>query len=232
MADQQTEQELGAISERYQRRLASDLDEIYTKHFLNTHYMRAEREAAYAIFIQKHFKAATNLSILEIGAGLGDNLYFFRRIGVPWMSITANEFLPDRIEFLKAEFPQANLISGDARSIKVNNQFDIVFQSTVFTSIHNREFKNELAKKMWQLTKPGGICLWYDFKVNNPKNPDVKGVSRRQILELFPSARQIKFKSVTLAPPIGRRIGRAYNLANTLLPFLRTHMVAAIYKSN
>jgi hypothetical protein len=81
---------------------------------------------------------------------------------------------------------------------------------------------------MWRLTKPLGMILWYDLRVNNPGNPDVRGIGVQEIRELFPRASGFEYKRVTLAPPIGRRVGRLYNFLN--FPFLRSHILAAVYK--
>jgi hypothetical protein len=97
----------------------------------------------------------------------------------------------------------------------------------VFTSVLDDNFRKELALKMISMVKPNGIILFYDFKYNNPANKNVKRVSPRDIRNLF-SSKHIKFYSVTLAPPISRKIGRFYNLINILFPFLRTHLVSVI----
>jgi hypothetical protein len=75
-----------------------------------------------------------------------------------------------------------------------------------------------------------GVVLWYDFVYNNPNNPDVRKASRGDVLKYFPQAKHIEFHSVTLAPPVGRRIGHAYQWMNALFPFLRSHLIAIIYK--
>ena len=85
---------------------------------------------------------------------------------------------------------------------------------------------------MWRWTKPGGAVLWYDFTVNNPRNPDVRGVPLARVRELFPHGR-ITTRRVTLAPPISRLVCRvhpaAYGLFNAL-PWLRTHVLCWIAK--
>lgn len=58
---------------------------------------------------------------------------------------------------------------------------------------------------MLRALKPDGIILWYDYHMNNPKNPDVKGVKKKEIYELFPHC-QIDLKRITLAPPVTRLI--------------------------
>ena len=66
---------------------------------------------------------------------------------------------------------------GDATQAPVApGSQDIVLQSTVFSSLLDDAFQQRLADTMWRWLKPGGAVLWYDFTVNNPRNPDVRGV--------------------------------------------------------
>ena len=105
-------------------------------------------------------------------------------------------------------------------------------QSTVFSSLLDDAFQQRLADAMWRWTKPGGAVLWYDFTVNNPSNPDVRGVPLARVRELFPQGR-ITTRRVTLAPPLSRLVCRvhpaAYGLFNAL-PWLRTHVLCWIAK--
>ena len=112
------------------------------------------------------------------------------------------------------------------------SSFDIVYQSTVFSSILDLSVQNKLAAKIWSWVKPGGAVLWYDFTYDNPNNPDVKGVTLSRIRELFPEG-IIHSKRVTLAPPISRRVCKIhpglYTVFNAL-PLLRTHVLCWIQK--
>ena len=54
---------------------------------------------------------------------------------------------------------------------------------------------------MIRVVKNEGMILWYDYHVNNPWNPDVRGVKKQEILRLFPSC-QIRVQRTTLAPPL------------------------------
>ena len=168
------------------------------------------------------------MRILEIGAGSGDNLLFFKRTGIKWENIYANEIMENRVELLRENLPTATILPGNALDITYGH-FDVVFQSTVFSSILSPEMKVKLAEKLSEMTNSGGIILWYDFKYDNPANKNVKGVKKKEIRKLFPNAKKIEFHNVTLAPPIGRRIGKFYNFINTIFPFLRTHIIAAIH---
>jgi len=152
-------------------------------------------------------------------------------MGIKWENIHANELLDDRIIQLKENFPIIKIYEGDARDIfpDEESKFDIIFQSTVFTSILDYNVKKELANKMWSLLKPGGIILWYDFIYDNPQNKDVKGIRKSEILELFPESIKTDFYKVTLAPFLGRRIKKLYPFVN-ILSILRTHIIAVIQK--
>ena len=74
--------------------------------------------------------------------------------------------------------------------------------------------------------------LWYDLRVDNPRNADVRGVPLARLRELF-RRRDIGARRVTLAPPLARRVCRwhpaLYGVFNAL-PLLRTHLLAWIEK--
>jgi hypothetical protein len=92
--------------------------------------------------------------------------------------------------------------------------------------------KQLLAREMLRLVKSNGLILWYDFDINNPWNPDVRGVSRADIDSLFPDC-QISLERLTLAPPLGRLIAplspSLYRVLSGIKP-LCTHYLGAISK--
>jgi len=124
-------------------------------------------------------------------------------------------------------------MQGDASLVKLPDESeDIVLQSTVFSSLLDAPFQWRLAQTMWRWVRPGGGVLWYDFTVDNPSNPDVRGVPVSRIRELFPAGR-VQYERVTLAPPLARRLcalhPALYPVCN-VLPLLRTHVLAWIEK--
>jgi len=82
------------------------------------------------------------------------------------------------VKRLKDAHPDIHLLEGNALDIQNVDPFDIILQSLVFTSILAQTFRNELANKLFKLLKANGIILWYDFVYNNPRNPDVRKVSK------------------------------------------------------
>jgi hypothetical protein len=111
-------------------------------------------------------------------------------------------------------------------------QADVVLLSTVFSSLLDDTFQQQLAQVVWRAVKPGGGVLWYDFTVDNPRNPDVRGVRVARIAQLFPQGR-VQAQRLTLAPPLGRAAARLHPALWTLLnalPVLRTHVLAWVQK--
>ena len=87
-----------------------------------------------------------------------------------------------------------------------------------------------VAREMRRVLASGGALLWYDFRYNNPQNPNVRGIAPREIRELFPDC-SVELERVTLAPPIARRLVPVSWFVATALEHLRvfnTHLFALI----
>ncbi|MBK6862634.1 MAG: class I SAM-dependent methyltransferase [Ideonella sp.] len=176
------------------------------------------------------------LRLLEVGCGSGGNLLELLRIGFVPANLCGIELLPERFAQARAVLPAAlPLIEGDALAVAVPPaSFDIVFVSTVFSSLLDEAFQHRLADAMWRWTKPGGALLWYDFTFDNPRNPDVRGVPLARVRALFPAALSVEARRVTLAPPIARAVCRVHPALYTAcnaLPLLRTHLLCWIAKA-
>jgi len=149
--------------------------------------------------------------------------------------LTGVELLAARHAMARAALPSTvTLVEGDATVLELPPASqDIVLVSTVFSSLLDDAFQQRLAERIWHWTRPGGGVLWYDFTIDNPRNPDVRGVPLRRVRKLFPEA-SIEAERVTLAPPIARVVSRwhpsLYTLLNSL-PMLRTHVLAWLAKT-
>jgi hypothetical protein len=95
-----------------------------------------------------------------------------------------------------------------------------------------RWHEKEVGGEDRQVLKAGGVVLWYDYFVSNPKNSDVRGVKRREIVSLFPGF-SIFLKRVTLTPLLARAVGpissSLYRLFASVRP-LRTHYLDILQK--
>jgi len=227
--------ELDEIKARYKRResLSNDRYSILRS---ENYLIEQEKERNLIKWINdNNLIPLNNKRILEIGCGNGGNILTFLKLGFEPENIVANELLENRYLTSKKRLPQdIKIIWGNALDLDLpNNHFDIVFQSMVFSSILSEDFKRQLAKKIFDLAKPGGGILWYDFIYNNPQNPDVKGISFSEIKDFFKGSEIVK-KKITLVPPIFRFFisiyPNLYYVFNSIY-FLRTHLLVWIKKS-
>lgn len=223
------------VQERYARRATLGTDDRYS--ILNPSVWQGvqERQRALITLLSNHAPVSlAQLNVLEIGCGSGGNLLELLRMGLAPENLVGNELLSERATLARKNLPIAcEVLEGDATTLGLlPNSFEVVYQSTVFSSLLDNTFQQHLAALMWKWVKPGGGILWYDFIYNNPNNPDVRGVSIKRIHELFPEA-IIDVRRVTLAPPISRRVCKIHPSLYTLfnaIPALRTHVLCWIEK--
>jgi SAM-dependent methyltransferase len=195
-----------------------------------------ERQRAMLALLREHGVDMPLARVLEIGCGAGGNLLELLRIGFRPEHLTGIELLGERFEAARQVLPAGvTLLHGDASVMPIEpGSQDIVLQSTVFSSLLDDGFQAQLASALWRWVKPGGAVLWYDFTVNNPRNPDVRGVPLARIRALFPQGR-ITARRVTLAPPLARAVVKVHPALYTVfnaLPLLRTHVLCWIEKSS
>jgi ubiquinone/menaquinone biosynthesis C-methylase UbiE len=144
--------------------------------------------------------------LLEVGCGSGNWLEILERFGARREEISGIDLDPGRAAACASRFPGADVRSGDASVLPwESGSFDLVLQGTVFSSILDPGMRRAVASEMLRVLAPGGAILWYDFFMDNPANPNVRGVRRRGIETLFPGCR-VELRRATLAPPLARRI--------------------------
>ena len=196
--------------------------------------MVEERKRLAVLMLQKTgVFPGSDSKCLEVGCGslgwLGDLIDW----GVKETSIHGIELNPIRAQHAGELLPMADIQVGDAAQLPWHDStFHLVIASTVFTSILDQNVRRIVAEEISRVLAPGGALLWYDFRVNNPKNPHVKKVSRDELRKLFPQLRG-DIQSVTLAPPLTRfLVPRSLTLATALssVPVLRTHLLAVLAK--
>jgi SAM-dependent methyltransferase len=224
-----------AVAERYARRNSGSLYSILRPEvILSTQEWQRELLLMFASIGGYTDVDLRSLTLVDVGCGYGGHLLDFLRFGFAPQNLRGIELLPERAAGARARVPATlALHEGDASTAPVApGSVDLVFQSTVFSSLLDDNFQRELAERMWSWVRPGGAVLWYDFTVDNPNNADVRGVPLTRVRELFPQGR-VQARRVTLAPPISRRVCRLHPSLYTLFnsfPLLRTHALAWIAK--
>ncbi len=221
-----------AMAARYARRAAPERYSFLQPDVWQS--VQQRQRAMLALFVRAGWTSLADKRVLEVGCGAGGNLLELLRLGFAPEHMTGIELLPERFAQARHRLPAAlRLIEGDAivAPIAPGSQH-LLLQSTVFSSLLDAATRAALAAAMWRWLAPGGAVLWYDFTVNNPRNPDVRGVPLAEVRALFPQPR-IVARRVTLAPPLARAVCRVhprlYPLFNAV-PLLRTHVLAWLAK--
>lgn len=220
--------EADALRQRYARR--GDVDRYNPLRPDVWQALQERQRAMLGLFAAAGIDDVSSLRVLEVGCGAGGNLLELLRLGFAPEHLSGIELLPERLALARAVLPPALVLQGgDALHAEMPAQsLDIIYVSTVFSSLLDDGYQQRLADAMWAWLKPGGAVLCYDFTVNNPRNPDVRGVPLARLRALFPQGR-IRHRRVTLAPPLARAVVRLhpglYRVFNAL-PWLRTHVLA------
>jgi SAM-dependent methyltransferase len=225
--------EPAAVIERYARR--DSVGSAYQMLAPDVYMRVQERQRALIRMLRGHApRPIDDMDVLEVGCGTGTNLLELICLGFRPDRVAGNELIEQRARIARERLPAATVITqGDAMtSLSPEPRFDIVYQSTVFSSILDQDFRFALARLMWSMTRAGGAILWYDFAFDNPRNPDVRGVSIREVRSYFPDG-IFTVSSVTLAPPLSRLVTRIHPSIYTtvnVIPWLRTHRLCWIKK--
>ena len=126
------------------------------------------------------------LTRFEVGCGTGYWLREFIKWGAQPEHIVGVDLLSDRVTEAKKLCPETVQVQcGSAAALAFPSAtFDLVLQSTVFTSVLDASMKQQMAAEMLRVVKSDGLILWYDYHVNNPWNADVRGIKRQEIAQL------------------------------------------------
>ncbi|MBO6702599.1 MAG: class I SAM-dependent methyltransferase [Pseudomonadales bacterium] len=196
----------------------------------------AEKDFVVSDFLrQKYGGLVENLEVLDVGCGGGDTLVKFCDWGFEPTNLHGCDILESRINQAKKKLPDGVTITLGEPSDLAPEQYDLVTAFTVLSSVTDESMRQELAEQIWSKVKTGGWGLIFDFRVNNPRNRNVRKLLPEDLKRYWTNAESNTFfKTLCLAPPLARFICPiSYRLGFTLslLPFLRTHFVYAMQKT-
>lgn len=193
------------------------------------------REREYlGILSRQGVEKLNRMRILDLGCGTGTWMREFIKWGADPAKVYGVDILPDRLSRARElSPPSCGIYAASAGKLPFPDaSFDIVLQNTVFTSILDDGMKQTAAREILRVLSQRGMAIWYDFTFDNPNNPDVRGIRRQELKNLFRGA-DVHTWRTTLAPPISRTIAPISPLLCSMLsklPFLLTHRFAVIRK--
>jgi len=197
-------------------------------------WIAEERRQAIVTLLQSHgFLPLHEKRVLDIGCGCGAVLASLTDLGAQPYNLYGIDLLPDLIEAARQAYPDICFICGNAESLDFPDaHFDLVLLFTVLSSILDDRMAHSVAREACRVLKPGGAILFYDFRYNNPRNPNVRGITKHLIRRFFPGF-EMHLRTITLLPPLARRLGRMTPILYPLLaaiPPLRTHYLGLLIK--
>ncbi|MBO9541368.1 class I SAM-dependent methyltransferase [bacterium] len=191
---------------------------------------RRERDLL-ALLHREGFADLDGVTVLDVGCGTGDDLRQMLRYGARSEHLVGVDVQSDRLSRARDLSPHLRfeLIDGGVLPFPTGS-FDLVMQSTVFSSILDHGVQARLAQEMLRVLSPGGAIIWYDMRVTNPRNSNLTPLTLDRIEALFPDC-ELHLKPHTLIPALGRRLAPlSWTLCRALeaLPPLRGHLLGAI----
>jgi len=193
-----------------------------------------ERQRAVRSWLAAHSMVPlAGRQILEVGCGSGRVLAGLLELGARPENLHGVDLLPERIAVARQHHPDIDFQLANAEELGfADAQFDLVLLFTVFSSILDDAMAHNIAREVIRVLKPGGAVVWYDLRYDNPRNPNVRGMPATAVRALFPGF-DLHIHTVTLLPPLARRLGRATPVlypALALIPALRTHYLGLLVK--
>lgn len=225
--------ELADLAKRYARREAAALTSRYSPlNQANLISIQQRDRVTAHLFQWAGLTTLRGLEILDVGCGGGQ--YFLTLMN--WGAFPGNlhgiEALPQRAAVARTVHPEIKITEGNAAALPWGDErFDIVCQSTTFSSILDSDVRLRAAREVDRVLRPHGMVLWHDFWIN-PRSVDTRAIRRREIDTLFPSYR-VKLHRIRLAPPLARwLVPHSMMLALLLqeVPLLQSHLLGLLVK--
>jgi ubiquinone/menaquinone biosynthesis C-methylase UbiE len=171
------------------------------------------------------------LRVLDVGCGFGHFLGLLERLGARPEHLHGIDLLAERIGPARSAHPTFDLRVGNAEELPwPDRSFDLVLVFSVFTSILDARMRAAVAGEVTRVLEPRGAILWYDLRFDNPWNPNVSGIGRREVQRLFPRHGG-QLRTVTFLPPLARRLGPLMPAIYPVLaavPPLRSHRLGLL----
>jgi SAM-dependent methyltransferase len=193
-----------------------------------------EREFAMAMLLRRTgLRSLVGLRILDLGCGTGSTLRMLLDYGADPDLIFGVDLRADAVREAQRLTPHLHFHCGNATELPyASGAFDFALQIVMFSSVLSEAAKSRMASEIRRVLKPGGRFLWYDFAYNNPRNRNVRGIKLPELRSLFPGFSMLA-RRITVAPPLGRALGRLGPViyhAVSALRLLDTHYLCLLEK--
>lgn len=195
-------------------------------------YIHRTRDGALIDMLRRHgVETLPGRRIVELGCGDGSLLRTLVYFGAQPELLDAVDVDPKRVARAHTSLPDISISIADMACLPYeDDSFDLAFAFTSFSSVVDLRARRRGAVEAMRVLRRGGLLVVYDFQTN-PTNSHVRPLPEREVRHMFESY-PLDIQRVTLAPPLVRLLRGRRTLCRRLerLPFLRTHLLAAVRK--
>lgn len=127
----------------------------YDKEFTLSYFGKIQRQNIHD-FVKKHLGARSNLEILEINCGTGEDVPFLQQFG----KVTATDVSEDMMEIAKKKCPMANIQKLDLNDpFQFDHKFDLIFSNFGGLNCITPDRLIQLNKELRNQLHPGGQMI-------------------------------------------------------------------------
>ena len=227
------------------RREHERVRKIYSGQYSEPYYQRIwGKNAAAAFMVERKWgligralgKAgfvAARARILDLGAGEGGDCARFVEIGCARERILALDLVESYARSARRARPWLNCLLGDATRLPFPGaSLDLVYQSTMLSSVLDPARRSSILGEAARVLKPGGWFMSYDTRYPNPWNPHTRPLRPVEFRSAFPGWKLSQW-SLTGIPQLLRLVApwslRACHAIETI-PILRSHLLVLARK--
>jgi ubiquinone/menaquinone biosynthesis C-methylase UbiE len=173
-------------------------------------------------------------TVLDLGCGHGNLAVMLDQADRRPADFVGVDILEERLVIARSRAPWATFIQASADRLPLaDSSADAAVASTLFSSLPDPWFREQVATEIKRVVRPGGRVIVYDLRYPSPGNPRVRPVSLAELERLF-DGWTVTTQSMTLIPPLARSpfaAGAGRYRALVAIPFLRSHLGAVLERA-
>lgn len=191
------------------------------------------RRAMTATMLRRTGISPDTAMVIEFGCGKGDIMRELTQVGIGYNRLFGFDLREDAIKAAKSQTGVSCLCVSSGRAAPFPQAtFDIALSYTLFSSIDIYSVRQEIAREMVRVVRPGGYIFWRDLILPST-NRNIKRISFSEMTSLFEGCDVCWHRRCTFLPPLLRKMGHAAKVVNRCLgslPGLGVHRMAMFRK--
>jgi SAM-dependent methyltransferase len=172
-------------------------------------------------------------NVVDLGCGDANLARTLSTAGVA-VRYVGIELLAVRVQEARQRSPDARLVQASALQLPLRDaSADAVVAATLVSSLPAPWLRRALSDEIRRVLMRGGRLVVYDLRYASPGNPNVRRVSKGELLGLLPGWPIIASTTLTVLPPLARSRFSAGRLRYGMLsrvPLLRSHIGVVLEK--